>query len=246
MRHPADNGFLNGLVMGMLLSLLAGAVTLYLLTVLDIISVSVLEIPRLQRLLEWCQRNLGLSIIPFGFTLGLYIRSLHLLGQRLDEQRPQDEIAQLEHLSDVWISLFFGIGVIWTAIGMRSALLFALGDPGVTAQAGAYAVLSRLVDGGILTALTTTIVGGGGGYLMRVTKSSRLGTRLNHYYEAQDQRHAVRVEDLLREIRESVDTIGAGAVAAGRGVQCSAARASYAFRRPRVWPATTPMPCRLT
>lgn len=219
MQHPADNGFLNGLMMGMLLSLLAGAVTLYLLTVLDIISVSVLEIPQLQRLLEWCQRNLGLSIIPFGFTLGLYIRSLRLLDQRLDEQRPQDEIAQLEHLSDVWISLFFGIGVIWTAIGMRSALLFALGDPEITTQAGAFAVLSRLVDGGILTALTTTIVGGVGGYLMRVTKSSLLGTRLSRYYEAQEQRHAARIEDLLREIRESVDTLGAGVAVAGRGVQ---------------------------
>lgn len=217
MKHSADSGFFNGLVLGMLLSLTAGAVTLYLLSVLDIISVSLLEIPQLQRLLEWCQRNLGLSIIPFAVTLGLYIRSLLLLGQYLDEQRPQDEIAQLEHLSDVWISLFFGIGVIWTAIGMRSALLFALGDPGVATQAGAHAVLSRLVDGGILTALTTTIVGGVGGYLMRVIKSSLLGTRLNHYYEAQDQRHALRVEDLLREIRESVDGISTGAVVAGQG-----------------------------
>ena len=100
---------------------------------------------------------------------------------------------------------------------MRSALLFALGDPEATAQAGAYAVLSRLVDGGILSALTTTIVGGVGGYLMRVIKSSLLGTRLNHYYETQDQRHALRVEDLLREIRESVDAIGTGAVVPGQG-----------------------------
>ena len=217
MKHSADSGFFNGLVLGMLLSLMAGAVMLYLLSVLDIISVSLLEIPQLQGLLEWCQRNLGLSIIPFAVTLGLYVHSLRLLGQHLCEQRPQDEVAQLEHLSDVWISLFFGIGVIWTAIGMRSALLFALGDPEATAQAGAYAVLSRLVDGGILTALTTTIVGGVGGYLMRVIKSSLLGTRLNHYYETQDQRHALRVEDLLREIRESVDAIGTGAVVPGQG-----------------------------
>jgi hypothetical protein len=216
MKHSADSGFFNGLLLGMLLSLMAGAVMLYLLSVLDIISVSLVEIPQLQGLLEWCQRNLGLSIIPFAVTLGLYVHSLRLLGQHLSEQRPQDEVAQLEHLSDVWISLFFGIGVIWTAIGMRSALLFALGDPEATTQAGAYAVLSRLVDGGILTALTTTIVGGVGGYLMRVIKSSLLGTRLNHYYETQDQRHALRVEDLLREIRESVDAIGTGAVVPGQ------------------------------
>jgi len=66
-------------------------------------------------------------------------------------------------------------------------------------------VLQRLVDGGILTALTTTIVGGIGGYMMRVTKSSLLGTRLSRYYEEHEQHHANRVEALLGEIRESID-----------------------------------------
>jgi hypothetical protein len=91
---------------------------------------------------------------------------------------------------------------------MRSALLFALGDPDVASQAGAYAVLQRLVDGGILTALTTTIVGGIGGYLMRVVKSSLLGTRLSRYYEEQEQHHTGRVEALLCEIRTSIDAMG--------------------------------------
>jgi len=99
--------------------------------------------------------------------------------------------------------------VIWTAIGMRSALLYALGDPGVAAQAGATAVLQRLVEGGILTALTTTIVGGVGGYMMRVIKSSLLGTRLSRYYEAQEQHHASRVVALLSDIRASIDCAGA-------------------------------------
>jgi hypothetical protein len=79
----------------------------------------------------------------------------------------------------------------------------------VAAQSGAFAILSRLVDGGILTALTTTIVGGVGGYLMRVIKSSWLGTRLNRYYEQQDQRHATQVEHLLRDIRESIGCLAA-------------------------------------
>jgi hypothetical protein len=113
-------------------------------------------------------------------------------------------------LTDVWTSLFFGIGVIWTAIGMRSALLYALGDPAGAAEAGAFAILTRLVDGGILTALTTTIVGGIGGYLMRVIKSSYLGTKLSRYYEQQEQRHAARVEHLLRDIRESVGRLSTG------------------------------------
>jgi hypothetical protein len=92
---------------------------------------------------------------------------------------------------------------------MRSALLYALGEPAVATQSGAFAVLTRLVDGGILTALTTTIVGGIGGYLMRVLKSSYLGTKLSLYYEEQEQRHAARVEDLLCDIRASLGGLSA-------------------------------------
>jgi len=58
-------------------------------------------------------------------------------------------------------TLFFGVGVVWTAIGMRSALLSALGglDQSAAAELGAFEILRRLVDGGILLALSTTIVG---------------------------------------------------------------------------------------
>ena len=211
MKQLQNSGFFNGLLLGMVLSFIAGLVVLYLLSVLEIISFSILEVPRVQLLFEWCRRNLGLSILPFGITLGLYIRSLRGLQRGLDSNAPQDEISQLEHLNDVWTSLFFGIGVIWTAIGMRSALLYALGDPDVATQDGATAVLQRLVEGGILTALTTTIVGGVGGYVMRVLKSSLLGTRLSRFYEEQEQGHANRVEALLRDIRVSLDMASARA-----------------------------------
>jgi len=204
-----QRGFFNGLLLGVMLSLGVGLVAIYLLTMFGIISVSLLEVPQVRVLLEWSQRNLGLSIVPFTITLGLYVYSLRRLRQGLEDNRPQDEIGQLEHLNDVWTSLFFGIGVIWTAIGMRSALLYALGDPGVATQAGAFAVLQRLVEGGILTALTTTIVGGAGGYMMRVLKSSLLGTRLSRYYEEQEQHHGNRVEALLTDIDESINSVRA-------------------------------------
>ena len=207
MKRLKDRGFFNGMLLGMTHSFITGLLVVYLLTVLEIISVSVLDVPQVQVLFEWSRRNLGLSVVPFGITLGLYIHSLRTLQQWLDDNRPLDEISQLEHLNDVWTSLFFGIGVIWTAIGMRSALLVALGDTDVAAEAGATAVLQRLVEGGILTALTTTIVGGVGGYMMRVTKSSLLGTRLSRYYEEQEQHHANRVEALLSDIRESVHCV---------------------------------------
>jgi hypothetical protein len=209
MKQQGNRGFFNGMLLGMTISFITGLVALYLLALLGVISVSVLDLPRIQLLFEWSRRNLGLSILPFGITLGLYIHSLRTLQQRLYDDSPPDEISQLEHLNDVWTSLFFGIGVIWTAIGMRSALLYALGDPGAATQAGAYAMLQRLVDGGILTALTTTIVGGTGGYVMRVTKSSLLGTRLSRYYEEQEQHHGSRVEALLCDIRDSIDAVSA-------------------------------------
>lgn len=209
MQEQHGRGFLSGMLLGVVLSLLTGLVGVYLLIVLDIVAVSVVDTPGVQAVSEWTRRNLGLSVLPFGITLGLYVHSLRSLARRLDDGSPQNEIGQLEHLTDVWTSLFFGIGVIWTAIGMRSALLYAIGDPGMAAQSGAFAILTRLVDGGILTALTTTIVGGIGGYLMRVIKSSYLGTKLSRYYEEQEQRHAARVEHLLRDIRESIACLSA-------------------------------------
>lgn len=210
MKVRNSRGFLSGMLLGVVLSLLTGLIGVYLLIVLDIISVSMIDTPGLQAVSEWTRRNLGLSVLPFGITLALYVHSLRTLARRLDDNSPQNEIGQLEHLTDVWTSLFFGIGVIWTAIGMRSALLYAIGDPAVAAQSGAFAILTRLVDGGILTALTTTIVGGVGGYLMRVIKSSYLGTKLSRYYEQLEQRQAARVEHLLRDIRESIGDLSTG------------------------------------
>ncbi|MGB5438541.1 MAG: hypothetical protein WBN90_02675 [Gammaproteobacteria bacterium] len=184
MTEPSrKRGFLNGLWLGVSSGVLGGLAALYLLTTQGVVSVSVLEMPEARLAIEWCQRNLGLSVVPFGITLGLYVHSLRMLRRRLDEGRPQDEISQLEHLNDVWTSLFFGIGVIWTAIGMRSALIFALGDRDAALQQGAFAMLERMIDGGILLALSTTIFGGVGGYVMRVYKTILLGTQLQQQYD---------------------------------------------------------------
>ena len=197
-------GFLSGMLLGLIISLTTGAVALFMLMMLDIVAISIIETPSLQAAGNWLQSNLGLSVVPFGITLLLYIHTLRTLASRLTNKAPQNEVAQLEHLIDVWTSLFFGIGVIWTAIGMRSALLHAIGDPSVAAQSGAFEILARLVDGGILTALTTTIFGGIGGYLMRVIKSLHLGMQLSLYYENLEQHHAERVELLLGDIKASL------------------------------------------
>jgi hypothetical protein len=72
----------------------------------------------------------------------------------------------------------------------------------------ALAVLQRLVDGGILLALSTTIVGGIGGYLMRTLKSLLLGARLNALYLRESHRP---IADSLATLRRIEARLGAPA-----------------------------------
>jgi hypothetical protein len=133
--------------------------------------------------------NLQGSILPFGAVLVFYLWQLRALSKQLQEPRPPlDAVSRRDQLLDLSASLFFGIGVIWTAVGMRDALLYSLGDPGLAAREGAFSILQRLIEGGILIALSTTIVGSVGGYLMRVARAVCVGDRLNTlYFEASQQ-----------------------------------------------------------
>jgi hypothetical protein len=136
-------------------------------------------------------RNLQGSVLPFALVLAVYFSQLQRLQALLRAPQPVlDKVVRHEQLLDLSANLFVGIGVIWTAIGMRDALIYGLGDPVVSATAGAFSVLQRLVDGGILLALSTTIVGGAGGYLMRVIKSVVLGEKLTALYMHESQRPA--------------------------------------------------------
>ncbi len=136
-------------------------------------------------------RNLQGSVLPFALVLAAYFLQLQRLQALLRAPQPiLDKVVRQEQLLDLSATLFVGIGVIWTAIGMRDALIYGLGDPVVSATAGAFSVLQRLVDGGILLALSTTIVGGAGGYLMRVIKSVVLGEKLTALYMHESQRPA--------------------------------------------------------
>jgi hypothetical protein len=150
--------------------------------------------------IEWAYTNLGLSIPVFAMLLLAFFVTLGRLHRFLDDDKPVNQIVQLDHLTDIWTTLFFGTGVIWTAIGMRSALIYALGDKDVAMQEGAFAMLERMIDGGILLALSTTIFGGVGGYLMRVYKTVTLGSRLQHRYDL-----AARAD--TSQMRESLNRI---------------------------------------
>ena len=152
---------------------------------------------------QWLDINLGHSVWLFALVLTLYVLNLRRLTQLLAERDVGlRHVVELDQLSDVWIHLFVGIGVIWTAVGMRSALQAALGDPGEALVDTAGSVLQKLVDGGILLALTTTIVGGVGGYLMRLGKTMVVGAPLQEYYD-----HANRFE--ARELIRATERIEA-------------------------------------
>jgi hypothetical protein len=136
----------------------------------------------------WLSANLGSSVWLFLLVLGAYAVHLGRLNDLLGAAPSIRQVVQLDQLIDVWAHLFVGIGVIWTAIGMRSALQAALSNPDAAFNDTAGDVLQRLVDGGILLALSTTIVGGIGGYLMRLGKTLYLGAALQAFYE--DVNHA--------------------------------------------------------
>jgi hypothetical protein len=197
MRTATSQRFIQGLTAGAFGSFIGAAALLYLLARNSVIRFSS-EHP-VSDWLQWAYTNLGSSIPVFAILLIAFAVTVRRLRRHLDTARPLNEIVQLDHLTDIWTTLFFGTGVIWTAIGMRSALLFALGDQDGL-QDGASVVLKRMVDGGILLALSTTIFGGVGGYLMRVYKSVTLGSALQHCYDKAARTETSQMRDTLQRI----------------------------------------------
>lgn len=203
MQVETRTGFVEGLTAGMLGSAVGTGAILYLLRRFELVSFATDNpLPKVSPWLDWVYSNLGSSIPVFAALLVAFFFSLGRLRNYVETERPINEVVQLDHLTDIWTTLFFGTGVIWTAIGMRSALLFALGEPDATIQQGAFAMLQRLVDGGILLALSTTIFGGIGGYLMRVYKSMALGAELQRQYDRAARVDTARMRESLQRIEE--------------------------------------------
>lgn len=204
--YPAS-GFSGGFISGALGAVFLAIVLLYVLNMSEVLAISVLDVPSIQRVLSWAYENLKLSVVPFFLTLVFYTGALRRLKHFLkDHGVSADKIAQADHQVDIMINLFFGIGVIWTAIGMRGALLEGL--DGLTADSaaklGAFSILQRLVDGGILLALSTTIVGAVGGYILRLVKSLAVGTQVLAYYNRLANQQADAVNIVLKSIDEKL------------------------------------------
>ncbi len=90
---------------------------------------------------------------------------------------------------------------------MRSALIFALGDRDAALAQGAFAMLERMIDGGILLALSTTIFGGIGGYVMGVVKTVVVGAPLKRYYDNASQEAGIEVQNTLGAIEQHLATL---------------------------------------
>jgi len=206
--------FLQGLIAGAFGTLLGGAALLYSLARFGVIRLHDTVISAPGDWLAWAYTNLGSSIPVFAGLLLAFFVTLGRLGRCLDDEQPVDKVVQLDQLTEIWTTLFFGTGVIWTAIGMRSALIFALGDRDVALQEGAFAMLERMIDGGILLALSTTIFGGIGGYLMRVYKTVTLGSRLQQRYDRAARADTSEMRESLQRIERHLGGRGSPAAAA--------------------------------
>lgn len=209
--------FLQGMLAGLTGTLVVGASLVYMLARADLVELSESAVSGPAAWLEWAFMNLGLSIPVFAILLIAFFATVARLRKYLDEGRAVNQIVQLDHLSDIWITLFFGTGVIWTAIGMRSALIFALGDREAALSQGAFAMLERMINGGILLALSTTIFGGIGGYLMRVYKTVSLGSDLQQCYDLAARADTSEMRESLQRIEKNLragSTQGPGTSAA--------------------------------
>ena len=155
---------------------------------------------------NWLSVNLGTSVWLFALVLAFYTTNLARLQTLIEDKNDFKQVVKLDQVSEVWIHLFVGIGVVWTAVGMRSALSTTLDVP-QSAIVDAGQVLSRLVDGGILLALTTTIVGAIGGYLMRLAKTFWLGAELTEYYHQHERQEILVALEKLARIESLVTTL---------------------------------------
>lgn len=158
-----------------------------------------------REVLDWLVLNLGSSSGLFALVLVLFVVHLARLRRLLDGTPERRLVVELDQLTDVWTHVFIGIGVVWTAVGMRSALQVTLADADQVVAGSAGTMLKRLVDGGILVALTTTIVGAVGGYLMRLAKTLYVGAALHAFYDALQQRDVRELVDTVRRIERSLE-----------------------------------------
>ena len=84
--------------------------------------------------------------------------------------------------------------------------------PSPPQKLGAFSILQRLVDGGILLALSTTIFGAVGGYLLRLVKSLAVGTQVKAFYNRLAEKQTDSVNSTLQSIDMRLSQLVSGAI----------------------------------
>ena len=160
-----------------------------------------------QGLTNWLALNLGYSAPLFCVALLFVVHSMACLLEELGKDKCcSSRTFHLEHRVDIGISLLFGIGVLFTAIGIRDALTTAIDGEAAAINGGE--VLALLVNGGILSAMTTTVVGGALGYSLRVIKVLATGEQLEKVHARMMGEGLQKQEALLQCISNQLKTIG--------------------------------------
>lgn len=139
-------------------------------------------------------RHLRLSVVPFGCLYLFYGYLISRIRQLLREDNKElSKLTYYDRLLNTTISMFFGVGVIWTAIGMEGALMHTLGAVGQGQAAAeslsAFGMMERLVNGGLLLALSTTVFGGISGYLLRLLKIVLIGRDWDSFILREVEKH---------------------------------------------------------
>jgi len=191
--------FLRGFLAGAAFAIIAVTGSVLALQQLGIVAIDFERFGELKNALDWLFDNLGFSLIAFLLLVVWYCLSLSRLATCLSNAASIDTIQHAEQRVDTIVALVFGVGVIWTAVGMRGALMFALGDGADAVDQSAAVVLDRLVSGGMLVALSSTIAGGVLGYAMRIIKQLTLGGELANSYQRAHHAQLHEFADLLAE-----------------------------------------------
>ncbi len=144
-----------------------------------------------------------LFFIPAFLGYGLFFILLKRSLSRFPNEPEQMENIRFYNTgTELFITLCFAIGVLFTAWGLQNALVSALG--GVSreeaSRLGAWGILRQLVENGFLIAFWTTIVGGACAYGMRILKFLSVGRELGRISIWQSDQQ-------VRALFESLDTI---------------------------------------
>ena len=146
---------------------------------------------------------LGGSVYFFAANFILFCIGCLMLFASIKKNPPAyHDVRFWDFVVNISITLFFGIGVIYTAVGMQRAFQIALGNINqeMAVSMGPWGILQKLVNGGLLMALFTTIVGGAIGYCLRLLKFLIFGKNLIRLKDNHDSRY-------YKEIINGLETI---------------------------------------